>query len=1062
MNKQNDTLFNRCRRAIRFLIEPPPNITDIQQKRQARLLSALLLIIILLGSLSGIIQLLLVPGFFPTFVVVVGGVAILWVAYILTRTKYYLVAATLASLTPFIASYAALRTNSDDQSAFVFMLLSVLLSSILLNRWLTVGIAALNILGLLFLPYIQPGWSYSIVAGKISFHIIISALIVIAMWHRDLVEGDRQEELRASELKFRSIFDNSLDAIGVFKAGMHIMVNPAYVKMFGCESADRLAGRSILDFIAPSERAKIKENLRRRMAGEKVPTFYETRGLRCDGTEFAMEVNVSTYKLGGEPYTVPILRDITRRKKTEDALRASEIRYRAIVETTTDLICRFLPDTTLTFVNEAYCRYFGQSREQLIGTPFLALIPENEHEAVKAHVNHIIQSRKPFTYSHEVITPNGEIRWQQWTDSTILNASGEVVELQSVGRDITDQKLTEEALWQFKSTLDQTQDCVFMFTGDTLEFFYLNQGAVNQVGYTEEELFQMHPYDIKPEFPEPQFRALIKPLVDNVLPNLRLETIHRHKDGHHIPVEILLQYISLTGERGRFIAIVRDITERRRVEEKLRISEERYRILAQNLPDSALLLYDQHLRFIVADGPEIGVMGLSREILEEKTLQEALPGGFATLMEPNMRRTLAGEKFSVELPYEDLHYRYSFVPLRDSSGNVALAMILATNITQLKQVENALKDSQRRLSTALRATKVGVWEWDMRTNKAYWSDENYRVLGLEPGSIESKYENWANCLLPVDLPAADAKVTEAMNNRSELNIEFRVAWPDGSIHWINDIGNILMDETGQPLGMYGIQMDVTERKHAEEEREALIRELEAKNAELERFTYTVSHDLKSPLVTIKGFLGFLEQDIASGNAGRLRDDIKRINNAVKRMEQLLRELLELSRIGRLINPSEEIRFEELAREGLEIVHGRLEAHGITVHIQPNLPIVYGDRQRLIEVLQNLLDNAAKYMGDQAYPRIEIGQRGEENGNPVFYVRDNGIGIAPEHHERIFGLFNKLDAHSEGTGVGLALVKRIVEVHGGRIWVESASFPQGEAGRGSTFLFTLPPAGQAEI
>ena len=132
-----------------------------------------------------------------------------------------------------------------------------------------------------------------------------------------------------------------------------------------------------------------------------------------------------------------------------------------------------------------------------------------------------------------------------------------------------------------------------------------------------------------------------------------------------------------------------------------------------------------------------------------------------------------------------------------------------------------------------------------------------------------------------------------------------------------------------------------------------------------------------------------------------------------------------------------------------MAHGRLETRGVMVHVEPNLPSVYVDRPRLIEVLQNLLDNAAKYMGDQPNPRIEIGQNGAEQEKPVFYIRDNGMGIAPEYHERIFGLFNKLDSKSEGTGVGLALVKRIIEVHGGRIWVES------KVGKGSTFLFTLP-------
>ena len=236
------------------------------------------------------------------------------------------------------------------------------------------------------------------------------------------------------------------------------------------------------------------------------------------------------------------------------------------------------------------------------------------------------------------------------------------------------------------------------------------------------------------------------------------------------------------------------------------------------------------------------------------------------------------------------------------------------------------------------------------------------------------------------------------------------------------------------------------------ERETLIAELQEKNAELERFTYTVSHDLKSPLITINGFLGYLEKDVASGNMERVKRDTQRIQEAVNKMYNLLGDLLELSRIGRLMNPPQTISFNEVAKEALEIVHGQLEANHIAVELESNLPIVYGDRQRLTEVLQNLIENAIKFMGEQSNRRIEIGQRGEEDGKPVFFVKDNGIGIAPEYHNRIFGLFDKLDAKTEGTGIGLALVKRIVEFNGGRIWVES------EAGKGATFCFTLPVPG----
>jgi len=243
--------------------------------------------------------------------------------------------------------------------------------------------------------------------------------------------------------------------------------------------------------------------------------------------------------------------------------------------------------------------------------------------------------------------------------------------------------------------------------------------------------------------------------------------------------------------------------------------------------------------------------------------------------------------------------------------------------------------------------------------------------------------------------------------------------------------------------------DITQRKWVETEREKLIKELETKNAELERFTYTVSHDLKSPLITIKGFLGFLEHDTSTGNMVRLKSDIQRIADATDKMQTLLNELLELSRVGRLINPPQQIAFEEIAREAVELIHGRTQSSNIQIEIQPGMAVIFGDRQRLVEAVQNQVENACKFMGDQQKPHIQIGQRDSEDGTPVFFVRDNGMGIAPEHHDRIFGLFNKLDATSDGTGIGLALVKRIIEVHGGRIWVES------EAGKGATFCFTLP-------
>ena len=251
-----------------------------------------------------------------------------------------------------------------------------------------------------------------------------------------------------------------------------------------------------------------------------------------------------------------------------------------------------------------------------------------------------------------------------------------------------------------------------------------------------------------------------------------------------------------------------------------------------------------------------------------------------------------------------------------------------------------------------------------------------------------------------------------------------------------------------------LEIEIAERKKAEQERKALIDDLAQRNAEMERFTYTVSHDLKAPLVTIKGFLGLLRQDTARGDIERMESDIEQIGSATDKMARLLSELLELSRVGRQMNAPEATSLSALAAEAVTLANGAITARGVAVEIQEAMPVVYGDRIRLLEVYQNLIVNAVKFMGDQPKPHITIGAQ-HVNDSVRCYVQDNGIGIKPEYHEKVFRLFDQLSPNGEGTGIGLALVKRIVETHGGMIWIESA----GE-GQGTTFWFTLPASQDA--
>ena len=232
-----------------------------------------------------------------------------------------------------------------------------------------------------------------------------------------------------------------------------------------------------------------------------------------------------------------------------------------------------------------------------------------------------------------------------------------------------------------------------------------------------------------------------------------------------------------------------------------------------------------------------------------------------------------------------------------------------------------------------------------------------------------------------------------------------------------------------------------ERKRAEED-------LQRKNAEMEQFIYAVSHDLKSPLVTIKTFLGYLENDLQTNQPGNVAKDFEYIHSAADKMGLMLQELLELARVGRTVERPEEVPLQEIVQEASALLAGQISKRGAEVVVTQEPLWIHGDRSRLVAIYQNLIDNAVKFLADQPSPRIEIGV--DKSGNePELFVRDNGKGIDPKHQSRIFGLFSKLDPGTTGSGIGLALVRSIIEVHGGKIRVQSDGL-----GYGTSFHFTL--------
>ena len=372
---------------------------------------------------------------------------------------------------------------------------------------------------------------------------------------------------------------------------------------------------------------------------------------------------------------------------------------------------------------------------------------------------------------------------------------------------------------------------------------------------------------------------------------------------------------------------------------------------------------------------------------------------------------------------------------------LVFALLLHENRLRLR-AEVTLRQSRTDLARAQEAAHLGSWSWDIARDRVSWSDEMHRIYGVDPAGFVATVEGVSRLIHPEDLWKQERCIRELLAGQSFQPFEYRVLHPDGTLRTV-DVSSMQLDvdDGGRPQRVFGIAQDITERKLVQEE-------LLKKNAEIEHFTNAVSHDLKSPLVTIKTFLGFLEKDLKAVDAEAADRDLGYIHRAADQMERLLAELLELASIGHTRNASVQMPLQEVVQEALGLVAGQLAVRGVEVEVTRDPVWLYGDRPRLVEVFQNLIDNAVKFLGDQTAPRIEIGAE-RENGEIVLFVRDNGKGIDPRHQLKLFGLFEKLDPHTPGSGIGLAMVRRILLAHGGKIQAQSDG-----PGKGATFRFTL--------
>jgi PAS domain S-box-containing protein len=758
---------------------------------------------------------------------------------------------------------------------------------------------------------------------------------------------------------------------------------------------------------------------------------------------------------------VETLEDITNRKEVEEELRETNAYLGNLLDYANAPIIVWDPEFRITRFNHAFERLTGCITDQVLGKQVDSLFPADTRKRSMAYLRQAMTGERWETVEIPILRRDGGVRIVLWNSATLYAADGTtVIAAIAQGQDITERKEAEAALRESNAYLGNLLDYAnapiivwdpeFRITRFNHAFERLTGCITDQVlGKQVDSLF---PADTR----ERSMAYLLQAMTGE-----RWETVEipilRRDGGIRI---VLWNSATLYAADGTTviaaIAQGQDITERKEAEAALRESN----AYLGNLLDYAnapIIVWDPEFRITRFNHAFERLTGCITDQVLGKQVDSLFPADTRERSMAYLRQAMTGERWeTVEIPIlrRDGGVRivlWNSATLYAADGTTVIAAIAqGQDITERKEAEDALRESEERFRLSFEQAGIGMTLSSPDGQLEKVNQAFCEMLGYTEEDLQAK--GFAGITSPDDLADSRECVRSLLaGERTIWRTVKRYLHRDGRIIWADVSTMLLHDRNGDALLFVRHIVNITERKEAEFQRETLIRELEQKNAELERFTYTVSHDLKSPLITIRGFLGLLREDAMKGDTLQMDRDISRISSATDKMQALLSDLLTLSRIGMIAQPSEQVNFGTIAGEARELLAGPIRENGITVTIARDLPDVFVDHTRIREVLTNLIENAIKFRGDQPEPKVEIGVHYEED-RPVFYVRDNGIGIETQYLTRIFGLFEKLDPKTEGTGVGLAIVKRIIEVHGGTIWVESAGL-----GKGTTFWFTMPPA-----
>jgi PAS domain S-box-containing protein len=893
-----------------------------------------------------------------------------------------------------------------------------------------------------------------------------------------VVERARAEQaLKESEQEKLALLQSTdLGIYGIDEQGLCTFINRAGALMLGY-SPEELLGENMHELIHHSHADGFPYPV-----GE-CPIFRACRtGEGChideevlwkrDGTSFPAEYSSHPIRKGNVVNgAVVSFTDITKRKQAEEAVTFERYLLNSLMESTPDSIYFKDKNSKFTRINRALAAALNLTDPQeAIGksdadffSEALAIQSYNDEQE-------ILRTGKPVVEKEELeIWPDGRKTWVLTTKMPLRDSGGHTIGTFGVSRDITQRKEAEEKLRTSERTLFQFIEAM------PVGVFVLD--SKGDVYYADRKAQQILGRGILPGASATHLAELYQAYIagtDKIYPAERMPVVRAlsgetstitdmeiHRPDGIVPLEVSAAPIyDAQGAVAYAIATFTDITERKLGEEALSklaaiVESSNDAIVGKSL-DGVILSWNPSAERLYGYSAE-EVMGHSISIVippdrtaEAPTILDRIRRGERVESYETVRQCKDGRLINVSLTVS---------PIRDKLGNIVGASATARDITERKRAEAALRESERRFQLAARATNDVLWDWDIMTGHLWFNQGLRTQFGYDYQEVQYHIDWWSGLLHPDDQQRIDTSLQAAIDSQEQFwSGEYQFRRADASYADVLDRGYLVYNDDGQAIRMIGSMMDITERKRAQIELAAALNAEQAANEELDRlnklkgeFVSIVSHEFRTALTGIQGFSEMMRDEDFSMQ--EMKEFAADINKDSQRLNRMISELLDLDRMesGRMALNLESVDLNDLIDHVANLSRRKAEGHQISLKLSDDVPPLLGDRDKLTQVLFNLLNNAIKYSPAGGITITSSAEKGLAH----VQVEDRGIGIPKEALERVFDRYSRIESeksrHIQGTGLGLPIARQIVEMHGGKIWAESTP------GSGSIFHFTIPIA-----